>query len=262
MKRIALLPLVSTALLMTILVGAVSARPADAALDPQRNSAVRPTAGGPGWMKRHEGFVAEAKKGGIDVLFVGDSITDFWRDPGPRRGRAVWDREFAPLHAANFGISGDRTQGVLWRLQHGELDGIDPRVVVLMIGTNNTGLEHDNKTVRNTKEQAAAGVKAVIHEIRSRLPHSRLLLLAIFPRGETAADPHRAEIDYINRQIAPLADGNVIRYLDLGPKFLTAEGRLPADTFPDFLHPNQKGYEIWASAMKPVLLEMLRQPRI
>ncbi len=227
--------------------------------NPQTNSAIRPEPRDPKWVQRHEGFVEEAKRGGIDVLFVGDSITDFWRSRDTKKGgRAVWDREFAPLHAANFGISGDRTQHVLWRLQHGEVDGINPKVVVLMIGTNNTGLENDQKRLRNTKEEAAAGVKAVIREIRTRLPHSRLLLLAVFPRGETAADPHRPEIDYINQQIAPLADGKNIRFLDLGPSFLAADGTLPKEIMPDSLHPSEKGYEIWAATMKPVLQEMLK----
>lgn len=229
-------------------------------LDPAKNSAVRPEPRAGNWMKRHEAFVAEAKAGGIAVLFVGDSITDFWRNPGPRGGRNVWDREFAPLHAANFGISGDRTQHVLWRLQHGEVDGLHPQAVVLMIGTNNTGLERDKKTVRNTPEQTIAGVTAVVKELRTRLPESRLLLLAIFPRGATPADPQRAEIDFINHRIAGLADGRQVRFLDLGPDFLSPDGTLAKEIFPDFLHPNEKGYEIWAKAMKPVLLELLARP--
>ena len=115
------------------------------------NTAIEPGPRDAGWLKRHEGFVAEAHQGGIDVLFLGDSITDFWRSPNPERGgKAVWDREIAPLKAANFGISGDRTQHVLWRLRNGEADGYQPKVVVLMIGTNNTGLERDGTTPRNT----------------------------------------------------------------------------------------------------------------
>ena len=272
MKRLALphaivLPaLFIAALVLTSGATRLSSAPAAAAnaalLDPNLNSAIRPTPGNARWLQRHEQFVAEAKQGGINVLFLGDSITDFWRNRAPRGGQGVWEREFAPLHAANFGISGDRTQNVLWRLQHGEVDGIDPKVVVLMIGTNNTGLERDNKTIRNTQEQAAVGVQAVIREVRARLPHSRVLLLAVFPRGATSAEPQRAQIDYINRQIAPLTDGNVIRYLDLGPKFLSPDGTLSKDIFPDLLHPNEKGYQIWAAVMRPVLLQMLAQPRI
>lgn len=240
-----------------------AAAPVDPALrDPAKNSAINPEPRDPRWVKRHEGFVAEAQRGGIDVLFLGDSITDFWRLERAgkvTRGKRVWDREFAPLHAANFGISGDRTQHVLWRIEHGELDGIHPKVIVLMIGTNNTGLERDNKTIRNTPAQTVEGVKDVVHELRTRLPDSKILLLAIFPRGEHPDYPQRAQIAYINQQIAPLADGKNIRYLDIGPKFLSADGTLSKDIFPDSLHPNEKGYEIWAAAIKPTLLQMLNE---
>ena len=107
-----------------------------------QNAATNPVPLGAGWVARHEGFVAQAKQGGIDILFMGDSITDFWRN----RGSNVWNQYYAPRHAANFGISGDRTQHVLWRMDNGELDGIKPKVVVLMIGTNNTGKERDKKS--------------------------------------------------------------------------------------------------------------------
>ncbi len=233
---------------------------ADPALrDPEKNSALKPVPRDAGWVKRHEGFVADSKRGGIDVLFLGDSITDFWRSESSEKGgRPVWNREFAPLHAANFGISGDRTQHVLWRLDHGEVDGIDPKVVVLMIGTNNIGLERDKVTRRNTPEQALEGVNAVVRSIREKLPHAKLLLLGVFPRGEKPDDPLRAEIGIINRSISRLADNQTIRYLDLTPKFLAADGTLPKEIMPDFLHPSQKGYEIWAREIKPLLLQMLR----
>src|SRR5690242_12067901 len=130
------------------------------------NTALVPESRGPSWEKRHQGFVAEAKKGGIDLLFMGDSITDFWRN----RGSNVWNHYYAPLHAANFGISGDRTQHVLWRMANGELDDIKPKVVVLMIGTNNTGKERDKTTIRNTVPETIEGVQAVVADIRRRLP--------------------------------------------------------------------------------------------
>lgn len=228
-----------------------------ALLDPAKNSAIRPEPRDAKWMKRHEGFVAEARKGGIDVLFLGDSITDFWRDP--KRGQPIWNREFAPLHAANFGISADRTQHLLWRVQNGEVDGIHPKVVVLMIGTNNTGFENGTTTPRNTPEQAIEGVKAVVRELRTRLPQSKILLLAVFPRGEQPSYPQRAQIAVINREIAKLAEGKQVRFLDIGPRFLTPDGVLTKEIMPDFLHPGPKGYEIWVAAMKPTLLQMLRQ---
>ena len=217
------------------------------------NSATNPVPLGAGWVKRHEGFVAQAKQGGIDILFMGDSITDFWRT----RGSNVWNQFYAPQHAANFGISGDRTQHVLWRIDHGELDGIHPKVVVLMIGTNNTGKERDNQTPRNTVPEAIAGVQAVVADIRARLPDSKILLLAIFPRG-ALDDPQRAQVALINTVIAKLDDGQMVRFLDIGPKFLEADGTLPKSIMPDLLHPNAHGYQIWAEAMEPTLDEMLK----
>jgi lysophospholipase L1-like esterase len=207
----------------------------------------------PKWVARHEGFVQEAKQGGIDILFLGDSITDFWRN----RGSNVWNKYYAPRHAANFGISGDRTQHLLWRMDNGELDGIKPRVVVLMIGTNNTGKEKDTGKIRNTVPETIAGVQAVVRELRVKLPDSKILLLAIFPRG-TLDDPQRAQVAMVNTVIAGLDDGKMVRYLDIGRKFLEVDGALPKTIMPDLLHPNERGYQIWAAAMEPTLDEMLR----
>jgi lysophospholipase L1-like esterase len=218
-----------------------------------QNTAIVPAPRDAKWVARHEGFVQEAQKGGIDILFLGDSITDFWRN----KGSNVWNKYYAPRHAANFGISGDRTQHVLWRMDHGELDGIHPKAVVLMIGTNNTGKETDHKTPRNTVPEVAEGVQAVVNDIRAKLPDSKILLLAIFPRG-TLDDPQRAQVALINPLIAKLDDGKVVKFLDLGPKFLEFDGTLPKSIMPDLLHPNAKGYQIWADAMGPALDEMLK----
>lgn len=223
------------------------------------NTAVEPAPKDANWLRRHESFVALAKQGGVDVLFLGDSITDFWRNSDPNRGgKPVWDEHFAPLKAANFGISADRTQNVLWRLENGELDGIAPKVVVLMIGTNNTGFERDNVTPRNTPAETIAGVTAVVKTLRTKLPATKVLLMAIFPRGEKPDYPQRAQINEINAAIAKLDDGRNVRYLDIGPKFLTADGTLPREIMPDLLHPGVKGYEIWAAAIKQPLAQMLR----
>jgi lysophospholipase L1-like esterase len=219
------------------------------------NTAIQPTPRDNAWLKRHESFVELAKAGGIDVLFLGDSITDFWRDP--KRGKTLWDEHFAPLHAANFGISADRTQHVLWRMDHGELDGIKPKVVVLMIGTNNTGLERDKVTPRNTVPEAIAGVTAVVTELREKLPETKILLLAIFPRGEKDS-PQRAQVAEINAAIAKLDDGKFVHFLDIGPKFLWPDGTLSSDIMPDLLHPSEIGYAIWAAAIKQPLEELLK----
>lgn len=217
------------------------------------NTATNPVPRDVKWVARHEGFVKQAKRGGIDVLFMGDSITDFWRN----RGSNVWNEFYAPMHAANFGISADRTQHVLWRIEHGELDGIDPKVVVLMIGTNNTGKERDRKTIRNTPPEVIEGVTAVVREIREKLPESKILLLAIFPRGEPG-DPQREQIKEINQSLARLDDGKMINYLDIGPKFLRPDGTLTRDIMPDLLHPSEKGYKIWAEAMQPTLDRLMK----
>lgn len=229
-----------------------------ALLNPANNSAVRPEPRDPKWVKRHEGFVEIAKQGGVNVLFVGDSITDAWRNESERGGKKIWDREFAPLRAANFGISGDRTQHVLWRLQNGEAEGISPRAVVLMIGTNNTGFEPDKVTPRNTPPQIAAGVTAVVDLLKAKFPQAKILLLAIFPRGEKPDHPQRQQINEINRTIAKLHDNRRVFFLDIGPKFLAPDGTLPKEIMPDFLHPNQKGYEIWAAAIREPLARLLK----
>jgi len=218
-----------------------------------QNTAIIPAPRDEKWMAQHAGFVQQAQKGGIDILFMGDSITDFWRN----RGSNVWNQYYASRHAANFGISADRTQHVLWRLEHGELDGIHPKVVVLMIGTNNTGKETDHKTPRNTVPEVADGVQAVVNDIRAKLPDSKILLLAIFPRG-TLDDPQRAQVALINTLIAKLDDGKTVKFLDIGPKFLEFDGTLPKSIMPDLLHPNAQGYQIWADAMEPALDEMLK----
>jgi lysophospholipase L1-like esterase len=206
------------------------------------------------WISRHEANVAEAKKGGVDLLFLGDSITDGWRwDTG---GRKIWAEDFAPRHAANFGIGWDRIQNVLWRVENGELDGISPKVVVLLIGTNNTGNE-DNGQPRNTTPEIIAGISNLVRRVQFHLPQCKILLFAIFPRGEKT-DPIREQVKAVNAGIAQLADGNKVRYLDIGDKFLQSDGTLPRSMFHDLLHPNTQGYQIWANAMEPTLDELMR----
>jgi lysophospholipase L1-like esterase len=217
------------------------------------NTATNPAPRDPKWILRHEGFVEIAKQGGVDLLFLGDSITDGWR----AKGSNLWAKCYQPRHAANFGISGDRTQHVLWRMENGELNGLKPKVVVLMIGTNNTGKERGGGQIRNTPPEVIEGVTAVVKGLRTRLPASKILLLAIFPRAEKDA-PQRAEIAEINAAIAKLDDGKMVKFLDINQKFLAPDGTLPKDVMPDLLHPNAKGYQIWADAMEPTLAGMLR----
>jgi len=211
----------------------------------QEVEATKPAPRDAGWVKRHEGFVEIAKKGGVDFLLMGDSITDGWRG----KGKAVYAEHFEPLKAANFGIGGDRTQHVLWRLQNGELDGITPKLCMLMIGTNNG---------KDSAEDVAAGITAIVKELQKKSPTTKVLLLAIFPRGEKP-NPGREKNDKVNTMIAKLDDGGkTVKYLDIGPKFLEPDGTLPKEIMPDALHPNEKGYEIWAEAMGPTLEEMMK----
>jgi len=180
-----------------------------------------------------------------ELIFDGDSITDGWHGGG----KQIWTERYDKFHAFNFGISGDRTQHVLWRLEQGQADGMHPKLVALMIGTNNLG--------SNTAEEIADGVKAIVLDYQKRCPEAVILIQAIFPRGEKADNPFRAKIKAINQIIATLADGKKVVYIDFGDKFLDAEGNLPKDIMPDSLHPNAKGYQIWADAIQPVIDQYL-----
>ena len=202
------------------------------------------------WMKRHEGFVQLAHQGGIDVLFVGDSITDGWRNTG----LASWKKAFAPLKAANFGISGDGTHNVLWRLLNGELEVQKPKVVVLLIGTNNIPWTFQAGELDKTAEMVTEADTLLVKTIHDKLPQTKVLLLAIFPRGENP-NPSRECIRKVNANLAKLESDNV-RYLDLGALFLDGD-HIPHELMSDFLHPTGKAYEKWAAAMLPVLKALL-----
>jgi lysophospholipase L1-like esterase len=215
---------------------------------PGPNSAILPALA-PQFQAKHQANLAVAKQGDANVLFMGDSITDFWRNPeGPFAGKPVLDKHFGQWNVANFGIAGDTTQGVLYRLQNGEGQGFSPRAVMLMIGTNNT--------LRNSAAEIAEGVGAIVLELQKDFPQAKILLLGVFPRGRPN-DPVRATIDEINRTIAKLHDGTRVHYLDIGAKFLAPDGTIPADVMSDLLHPSTKGYEIWAEAVKEPLSKLM-----
>ena len=197
---------------------------------------------------RHQSFLTIAKEGNIDLLFVGDSITDWWRQE--RRGLPVWNEFFAPLKAANFGIAGDTTQGVLWRMQNGELDGFQAKLIVLMLGTNNIN--------RNANDDIAEGDRAIVNEFLKRQPQAKVLLLGVFPRGAAADNPFRASIKAINEKLATIADNQRVFYMDIGDKFLAADGTLSTEIMPDGLHPNLQGYKIWADAIHARVTELMQ----
>ena len=216
---------------------------------PPANSATSPSLA-PMFQTKHVANVEVAKQGNIDVLFMGDSITDFWRNTtGAYAGKPVIDKYWSDLKIANFGIAGDTTQGVIYRLQNGEGQGFTPKAVMLMIGTNNTG--------RNSAAEIAEGVGAVVMELQKDFPNAKILLLGIFPRS-TAKDPVRTTLAEINNTISKLHDGKTIFYLDIGAKFLDADGNIPKDVMSDALHPTTKGYEIWAEAVKEPLANLLK----
>lgn len=205
------------------------------------------------WMKMHQSFVDRAKQKDVDLLFLGDSITQGWGD------NAIWKRHYAPRSAANFGIGGDRTQHVLWRIEHGEIDGINPRVAVLMIGTNNIGT--------NTPEEIAEGVKVIVTRLREKLPMTKILVLGVFPRGESTArdyvTSHESSkpIDIpgkINAIIAKLDDAKMVKYMDISRSFLADDGTIPKTLMPDFLHLSDAGYRRWADAIETTLWDMMR----
>ena len=225
----------------------------------KENSATKPAPRDKGWEKRHEAFVGIAKRGNVDLLFLGDSITDAWGGEGHGMGggHKIFTSKFVPMKAANFGIGGDRTQHVIWRLQNGELDGIKPKVVQLMIGTNNSNGSD------NTAEEIADGVKGIIDEIKKKSPSTKVLLLAVFPRNtgkdDGAKKIQKDKIDKVNSIISKLDDGGKsVKFLDIGSKFKDASGALPKELMPDQLHLSEKGYEIWANAVEGVLTSMLK----
>src|SRR5262245_18697034 len=200
------------------------------------------------WMKRHESFLGRAQKGAVDVLFLGDSITQGWEGAG----KEVWKERFDPLKAANFGIGGDRTEHVLWRITKGkELEGIHPKVFVIMIGTNNMG--------SNSAEEIADGITAIVHELRHQRSHAHILLLGVFPRSPKPTDKARDKIKDVNQRVAKLDEAKHMKFLDIGDKFLTQSGELTKDIMPDYLHLSPKGYKIWADAIQSDLDEMLKK---
>jgi len=197
---------------------------------------------------RHEGFVATAQAGNIDLLLHGDSITDWWVQGD--ENKAVFQKYFGDIRTANFAIAGDTTQGVLWGLKNGEGQGFQPKAVMLMIGTNNTGT--------NTAPEIAEGIGAIVLELRTNFPEAKILLLGIFPRG-VPGDPVRDRIAEINRIVARLNDDTHVFYMDIGAKFLDEKGVFLPNTFrPDNLHPVAKGYEIWGEAVKEKLAQLLK----
>lgn len=198
----------------------------------------------PGWLERHEAMSAKAKAGDVDLIYIGDSIVQFFET----KGLDVWNRYYAPRKALNLGTSGDRTQNVLWRLDHGNLEGISPKVAIVMIGQNNGG--------HNSAEEIAEGVTAVVKRVQAKLPQTKILLLAIFQRREKPT-LEREVLAKANDIISKLADGKSVHFMDINHLFVQADGTIPADLMPDFEHPSAKGYQIWAEAIEPEVATLM-----
>jgi lysophospholipase L1-like esterase len=204
------------------------------------------------WAERHDACVKLMKERQPEIVMLGDSITHFWGgEPvgGRRTGVEEWDRFFAGRSVVNLGYGWDRTENVLWRLTHGEFDGVTPKVVVVMIGTNNIDL--------NTAEEIAAGVTAICAELHRRSPSTRILLLGIFPRG-AHPDATRAKVDAVNQRISTLDGRDGVTYLDIGKAFLDADGSISQAVMYDYLHPTLLGYQKWTAAMGPTLDRLMK----
>jgi len=208
-------------------------------------------------IERHEQILKHVAHGNVDLIFVGDSITHAFEKE--RRGKKVWDQYYVKRNALNLGYSSDRTQNVLWRFDHGEIDGISPKLAVLMIGTNNSE--------DNTAEEIADGIKAVCVKVMKKMPKTKILILAIFPRGDRQQRQNKKEDAVFNLQWAKnneasklaskIADDKIIYYLDINQVFLTEDGVLSRKIMGDLLHPNTRGYRIWAEAIEPTVKNLM-----
>lgn len=212
----------------------------------KQHSAVSPAHRHSWWTLRNDAVNERVKQGDVDLLFIGDSITHAWENAGKK----YWDKYYAPRKAVNMGFSGDRTQHVLWRLDHGHLEGISPKLAILMIGTNNSNGND------NTAEEIADGIIAICKKIRTKCPKTKILILAIFPRGPEPS-AQREKNAKASLLASKIADGKMIHYLDINDKFLTKDGFLSKKIMPDYLHPNEAGYKIWAEAIEPKVAELM-----
>jgi len=246
-KRNLLILCLSLLVLLTILAGCESQQElAFKAVEGKSHSAVTPANRD---KPRHRAFNERVKQGDVDLIFIGDSITHWWE----RAGKDVWDKYYGHRNAVNLGIAGDRTQHVLWRLDNGNIDGISPKVAVVMIGTN-------NHPPRNTGEEVADGIIAICKKLRMKLPKTKILLLGIFPREQKPC-AMREELARASKIASKIADGKMIYYLDIGEKFVERDGSISKEVMYDYLHLTPKGYKIWAEAMEPKLAELMGEKK-
>lgn len=263
MKKKLLLPVVLCMFLMLFsgCQGVDQAVPCDVVIGSHTAVTPVPRSAPAWWMPRHQAVLDRVAKGNIDLLMIGDSITHGWENSG----KAVWDKYYAPRNAANLGFSGDRTEHVLWRLENGEIENINPKLAVLMIGTNNSGGD------QYTPEQIADGMKAIVCKLRTKLPETKVLILAIFPRGdaEQRKDKNKGAVfndqwaknDKASELASKLADGKTVFFLNINKSFLDEKGELTREIMPDLLHPKEKGYQLWAEAMEPTVARLMGETK-
>lgn len=204
------------------------------------------------WIPRHQEKLALARQRDPELVFIGDSITQGWEEAGAE----AFEEAFGDWRTLNLGFSGDRTENVLWRLEHGEVSTIDPELIVLMIGTNNTGHRMD------PPEAVAAGVTEIVDQLQTRLPDTDILLLAIFPRGATPEDPGRVNNRAINERIRSLGEREGVFWADVNHIFLDDQGNLPESVMPDLLHPNAASYETLAAELRPLVESLTEEGKL
>lgn len=197
------------------------------------------------WQQKFASQNAIAEQGGVDLLFVGDSITEGW-------DQAIWQQHFSQYRPANFGIGGDHTGNVLWRLQNGNYGKLQPKTVVLLIGVNNLGF------LNATPEQVCSGVKAVLKSLRAMYPEAKILLNGIFPFEKSGLSPKRAVVVEINQGLALLADEKYIFFRNDGGLFMQKNGDISPELMPDFLHLSPTAYQLWAEAMRPDIQKLMQ----
>ena len=210
----------------------------------------------PVWVAKHRELLEKAKRGRVDLYFEGDSITRRWE----ATHRESWDRNFGGWRAGNFGAGGDRTQNVLYRVLNGELDGVNPKVVVLLIGTNNVGPTPPGGDDGPLAREVVKGIKACLKALREKAPRAKILLVGITPRNTDGSTALMLTINRINKRLAKLADGRRVRFLNLNDRLADKDGQLYEGMTDDGLHLTDKGYQVWADAMKPILTEWLGPP--
>ena len=212
------------------------------------HSAVEPVPRGEEWWKQRQQTLNQRSADAgekAEILFIGDSITQGWEN----EGKEVWAQHFAPRNAVNLGIGGDRTQHVLWRLENGNLKGVKPKAAVVMIGTNNSNGED------NSVSQIAEGVTAIVAKLRQALPDTKVLLVGIFPRGESPNN-QRGKVLQVNQILSRLADGKSVFWIDFGSRYVDAQGLIPRDLMPDYLHLSPAAYQIWADELEGPLVRV------